>query len=98
MLGSGDPTPYDLPAAGLLVLCAAVLLAGSLLGSLWPPVLATVLRRGALLVSTVATVVVLAAWPTRSGVVGAGRLLTIWPAYAAVVVLFVAWSIRAGRL
>jgi hypothetical protein len=98
MLGSGDPTPYDLPLVALLAVCVAVLLAGSILGAGWPSALANVLRRGALVIAVSSTTVVLLVWPTRSGVVGAGRLLTIWPALATAVVLFVVWTVRAGRL
>ncbi len=98
MLGSGDPTPYDFPLVGLLVCCAALLLAGSILGAGWASSLATALRRGSLAVAIAGTAVVLIVWPTRDGIVGAGRLLTIWPALAVVVVLFIVWSVRAGRL
>jgi hypothetical protein len=98
MLGSGDPTPYDFHLVGLLAFCALVLLAGSILGAAWTTTLATILRRGALVVGISATAFVLVVWPTRDGIVGAGRLLTIWPAVALVVVLFIVWSVRAGRL
>jgi hypothetical protein len=98
MLGSGDPTPYDFHLVGLLAICAAVLLAGSIMGAGWSASLAAWLRRGALAVAIASTAAVLIAWPTRDGIVGAGRLLTIWPAMAIVVALFIVWSLRAGRL
>jgi len=98
MLGSGDPTPYDLPALVFLVICAAILLAGSAVGGGWSPRLASGLRRGPLVAATAVMAAVLVVTPTRDGIVGAGRMLTIWPAFALVAVLFIVWTLRAGRL
>jgi hypothetical protein len=46
----------------------------------------------------VATAAVVYVTPTRDGIVGAWRVLSVWPALAAVVLGFLAWSWRAGRL
>ena len=98
MLGSSDPTPYDLPAALILVVCSVVLLVGFFFGASWPSVISAGIRRGILLLALLLLIGLHLVTPTRSGIVGAGRLLTLWPAGLLVFLLFSAWCIRAGRL
>jgi hypothetical protein len=98
MLGSGDPTPYDMKLVALLGGIALLLLAGALSGGYWSPALALTVRRGGAIVAIGALATVLLLTPTRSGIVGAGRLVTIWPAFALVAILFAIWSWRAGRV
>lgn len=98
MLHGSDPTPHDVPLLVLLVLLAAVLAAGVFFGTAWPPAVADILRRGSIVVALIAFTSVHVATPTSNGIVGAGRLLTIWPAFSLDVLLFAIWSWRAGRL
>ncbi len=98
MLGSGNPTPYDLPALAVLVVLAIVLLVGCILGQGWPAPSAGIVRRGAVILAALTLAAVLVATPTTNGIVGAGRLLTLWPAALANAVLFAVWSWRAGQL
>ena len=97
MTGSGDPTPFD--GYALLALCvlAAALLVGCILGPRWGSAMATGVRWGALCLAIAVTAAVLILTPTMSGVVGAGRLLTLWPAAITAVVLFLVWSWRLGH-
>jgi hypothetical protein len=55
-------------------------------------------RRGAMGLAVLLLGAVLIITPTTSGTVGAGRLLTLFPAAAAVAVLFLIWSWRIGHL
>jgi len=96
--GSGDPTPYDFLLLVLFGIVAIVLIAGAITGDAWSPGLAPWLRRGSVLVAIGALAAVLVITPTRNGIVGAGRLLTIWPAFAVVILAFLVCSWRAGRL
>jgi hypothetical protein len=98
ILGFSDPTPYDLFGAFVLAACAVGLVAGLLTGPSWSLPLATITRRGLLLVVCLVPAVILLLTPTRSAVVGAGRLLTLWPLFIVDLLLFAAWSWRAGRL
>jgi hypothetical protein len=98
VLGSGNPTPYDVPLIGVLVALALVLVVGAFTANAWPPGVGTWVRRGALAAGVVATAAVVYVTPTRDGIVGAWRVLSVWPALAAVVLGFLAWSWRAGRL
>jgi len=98
MLGSGNPTPYDLPLIGLLVVIAVLLFAGSATASAWSPATATIVRRGGLLLAVAATAVVMVVTPTTNGIIGAGRVLMVWPAFGATVLGYLIWSWRAGRL
>ena len=52
----------------------------------------------ALLVGIAATVVVRVVTPTTNGIIGAGRVLFVWPAIALAVIAYVVWSWRAGSL
>jgi hypothetical protein len=97
ILGSGDPTPFDGYATFALGLLAALLLAGSVLGSRWESTPASVLRWGALGIAVLVLGAVLILTPTTSGAVGAGRLLTVFPAALAVAVFFLIWSWRLGH-
>lgn len=98
MLGAGDPTPYDLQALALLVVLALVLLAGCVFGPGWSPEVGRRVRWTVLVLAAVIVLAVSLVTPTGNGIVGAGRLLTLWPAAALNLLLFVVWSWRAGRL
>lgn len=98
MLGSGNPTPYDIPALIALCVLALVLLVGCFLGSAWPVSSANFVRRGAMILAALILGAVLVATPTTGGIVGAARLLTLWPAALANAILFAIWSWRAGQL
>ena len=98
MIGSGDPTPYDFPLLALFAIILIVFIAAAIAGAAWPAAIATGLRRGGLLFAICALAAVLVISPTRNGMIGAGRVLTIWPAFAIVVIAFIAFSWRAGRL
>jgi hypothetical protein len=97
MTGSGDPTPFDGYAILGLCLLATALLVGCVLGPRWESSTATLVRWGALCLAVAITAAVLTLTPTMNGVVGAGRLLTLWPATIAAVVLFLVWSWRLGH-
>jgi hypothetical protein len=97
MLGSGDPTPYDMPALMVLCLLAALMLVGCVLGQEWQSLLATVVRWGAVILAVFIVAGVLIITPTISGIVGAGRLLTLWPAALSIVAFFLIWSWRIGH-
>ena len=98
MLGSGNPTPYDIPLIVFLAAIAVILFIGAFAGSAWPPTTALLVRRGAFAIGVMATVLVHIVTPTRNGIVGAGRVLFMWPAIGLMVVAFAVWSWRAGRL
>jgi hypothetical protein len=98
MFGSGDPTPFDAGLVALLLVLAALLAVGAVTSHHWSPVAAAATRRGAVAVAIGATIVVLIRTPTGSGIVGAGRAFTVWPALIVVAVAYLAWSWRAGRL
>jgi hypothetical protein len=97
MLGSGDPTPLDGYALLALCLLAITLLVGCILGPRWVSPAATVIRYGAMLVTALIVAGVLILTPTTSGIVSAGRIVTLWPAAIAASVLFLAWSWRLGN-
>jgi hypothetical protein len=97
MLGSGDPTPYDAALVLLLLALAVLLAAGAVTAGVWSPAAAAAVRRGAALLAVCATAVVLVRTPTTSGIVGAGRVISVWPALAAAGLAYLAWSWRAGR-
>lgn len=98
MPGSGDPTPFD--GFTLVALCslAVLLLIGCILGPRWATTAAMWLRWGALGLSVLLLGAVLTTTSTMSGVVGTGRLLTLYPAAAAMAVFFLIWSWRLGHL
>ena len=98
MLGSGDPTPYDFGLVLLLLGLAVLLAVGAMTTGLWSPGTAAAVRRGAVLLAVCATAVVLVRTPTTNGMIGAGRVITVWPALAAAALAYLAWSWRAGRL
>ena len=98
MLGSGDPTPYDSDALVLLGALAVVLLFGAIAGANWVSAWAGYVRWGAMLTALTIFSVVHLVTPTANGIVGAGRMLTIWPAAFGCVVLFLVWSWRIGHL
>ena len=97
MLGSGDPTPYDMPALVALCLLASLMLVGCIMGQEWQSLSATMVRRGAVILAVLILAAVLILTPTTSGIVGAGRLMTVWPAALLTVVLFLIWSRRIGH-
>jgi hypothetical protein len=97
ILGSTDPTPYDLYALAVLVVLAGVLFVGCILGPRWISELATWVRWGAMLLAVVVLAAILIITPTTNGIVGAGRLLTLWPAALANIVFFLLWSWRIGH-
>jgi hypothetical protein len=97
MLGSGDPTPYDGYALVLLGVLAAVLLFGAIAGTNWASAWASYIRWGAMLAALTVLGLVLLVTPTLNGIGGAGRMLTLWPAAGACVVLFLFWSWRVGH-
>ena len=97
MLGSGDPTPYDMPVLVVLCLLAALMLVGCIVGQEWQSLSATVVRWGAVILAVFIVAGVLIITPTISGIVGAGRLLTLWPAALSIVALFLIWSWRIGH-
>jgi len=98
MLGSGNPTPYDIPLIALLVALAILLFLGAATSGSWSPMTATVVRRGAIVVAIGATAVVHIVTPTTNGIIGAARVLFVWPAIALVVIAFIVWSWRIGHL
>jgi hypothetical protein len=98
MLGSSDPAPYDTLAIVALACLGLVLLAGVVTGHYWSLHLANFARRAAVLLAVVVVAVLLFVTPTRSGAVGAGRLLTLWPAVGIDLLLYLLWTWRAGRL
>ena len=97
MLGAGNPTPLDGYAVVALCVLAAILLFGFLIGPKWTSNIANWVRWGALVLSAVVLVAVLLVTPTTSGIIGAGRMLSLYPAAIAVVVLFLAWCWRIGH-
>lgn len=98
MIGSGDPTPFDFPLLALFAIVAIALIAGAIAGPAWGIGMATWLRRSGALVAIAALAAVLVLTPTRTGSVGAGRIITIFPAFALVMIIFLACSWRAGRV
>lgn len=98
MLGSTDPTPYDAGLVILLLLLAALLAVGAVTAGMWSPSTAAAVRRSAVLLAVCATAVVIVRTPTTNGTIGAGRLISVWPALAMAGVTYLAWSWRAGRL
>lgn len=98
MLGSGNPTPYDTPLFVLLVVLALLLIAGAVTATSWSPSTAAIVRRVAAIVAVGATAVVFWVTPTTNGIIGATRVLFIWPALAVDVVAYLVWSWRAGGL
>jgi len=96
ILGSGNPTPYDLPAIGTLVLLGLILLTGTLLGPRWTSDAATLTRWSAAILSLLAFSLVHVLTPTPNGFVGAGRMITLWPAFGINVLLFAIWTWRVS--
>ncbi len=97
MLGSGDPTPLDFYAMVAICTMAVTLLFGCVLGPSWITNSAALVRWGATILALVVFISVQFVTPTMSGAVGAGRLITLWPAAFSVVVLFLVWSWRIGH-
>lgn len=54
-------------------------------------------RWGAVILAVLIVAAVLILTPTTSGAVGAGRLMTLWPAALLTVGLFLIWSWRIGH-
>jgi hypothetical protein len=98
VLGSGNPTPYDVPLFIVLVALAILLLIGAGTAPSWTPATAVVVRRAAVLLGIVATAVVLIVTPTTNGIIGAGRVLFIWPALGVTILGYLIWSWRSGGL
>ena len=98
MFGSGNPAPYDIPLIVVLVLLAILMFVGASVGSMWAPSTATLVRRGTMLVAIIAIAAVHIATPTTNGIMGAARMLFVWPAIALAVIAFAVWSWRAGGL
>lgn len=97
MLGSGNPTPYDGYALAILGVLAAVLLVGAVVGTRLTAAWAGHLRWGAVLASLAVLGAVLLFTPTTNAIVGAGRMLTLWPTTFGCVVFFLLWSWRIGH-
>ena len=97
MLGSGDPTPFDWYATVTICLLAATLFFGCILGTNWESTSSNLFRWGATITALLVFVSVLVITPTTSGAVGAGRLITLWPAVFTLVILFFVWSWRIGH-
>ena len=97
MIGSGDPTPFDLPLTALLAGLAVFFLVGAARAHSWTSGLATLLRRVGLVLAIAATGAVHVVTPTTNGIIGAGRLFTVWPAFGLAVLAYAAWAWRAGR-
>ena len=98
MIGSSDPTPYDESAMIALACLGLILLAGVLTGHHWPSGFPTFVRRAAAILTAFVVGLLLFVTPSKSGIVGAGRLLTLWPLACIDIVLFAIWAWRAGRL
>ena len=98
MFGSGNPTPYDFPLIFLLMGLAILMFVGASIGSTWAPSTATLVRRGSMVVAVVAIAAVHIITPTTNSIVGAGRMLFLWPAIALAVIAFLVWSWRVGGL
>jgi hypothetical protein len=94
IIGSGNPTPYDGLVLGTLLTCGLILLTGILWGRHWEPGTAQLCRWAALLVSAAALGLLLWLSPTTNGIIGAGRLISIWPAAIANALLFAIWTWR----
>jgi hypothetical protein len=94
MLGSGNPTPYDVPAIIVLVLFGLTLLTGAILGPRWSGDAATLTRWSSAMVSALLLAAGHHLTPTTNGIIGAGRLITLWPAFAANMLLFALWTWR----
>ena len=98
MFGTGDPTPYDVGLFVVLVALTILLVIGAATAGMWPSGTAAGVRRGAVLLALAATAAVMIRTPTTNGIIGAARLLFIWPALAAACLTYVLWSWRAGSL
>jgi hypothetical protein len=98
MLGSGDPTPYDAGLVVLLLVLGVLLIIGTATSGWWTPATAAIIRRIAVSLAVCATAFVLVRTPTTNGIIGAGRLFSMWPALAVTVLAYLAWSWRAGSL
>ncbi len=98
MLGSGNPTPYDIPLAVALAVIALLLLAGAMTAGSWSPPVAGIVRRGAIAVAIATFTVVMIVTPTTNGIIGAGRVLFVWPPLALAVIGYLVWSWRVGSL
>lgn len=98
MIGSGDPTPYDLPLAFLLAALGTMLFVGACVGKAWPATVANLARRGTMLLSVISTVTVLILTPVPDGIAGAGRMFLLGPAVAFAVFAYGFWAWRAARL
>jgi hypothetical protein len=97
MFGPSNSTPYDVPLLILLVALAVLLFIGAATASAWSPTSASVVRRGAIVVAIGAFVVVHVVTPTANGIIGAARMVFLWPALALTIVAFLVWGWRAGR-
>ena len=98
MPGSSDPTPYDTTAIAALIIFGLIILAGVISGHHWPPHVSSFVRRAVALLAVVVVASPLFVTPTKNGIVGAGRLITLWPAVAVDGILFAIWVWRAGRV
>ena len=98
MLGSGNTTPYDFPVLIALGAFAILLLVGCFLGQGWPSPSGTIVRRGAIILALLLVAVVYVVTPSPSGIEGAARMLTLWPALGVNALLFAIWSWRVGQL
>jgi len=98
MLGSGNTTPYDFSVLIALGALAIVLLAGCVLGQSWPAPSGTFVRRGAIILALLLVAAVYVVTPSPSGIEGAARMLTLWPALGVNALLFAIWSWRVGQV
>lgn len=94
MIGSGNPTPYDAPALVALVLLCLILLFGCILGPRWDGDAAAITRWSAAVISVLVLAAVHGLTPTPSGLIGAGRLVTLWPVFVVNLLLFIFWTWR----
>jgi hypothetical protein len=71
---------------------------GAATSASWSPTTATLVRRGAMALSIAAVAVVHIVTPTTNGIMGAARVLFVWPAIAIAVIAFIVWSWRIGHV
>ena len=96
MLGSSDTTPLDLAVTCIPIACSVILGVGVVYGGSWPASVGAGVRRSTLLIAVLLFVAAHVLHPTRSGIVGAGRLVTLWPTGLLFVLLFVACPFVPG--
>ena len=96
MLGSGDPTPYDIPAAIALGMLALLALIGCFAGNRWSPEWVIPLRYFCLGLALAIVALVYILTPTPNGIAGAGRIFMLWLPLAANLLLIALWFWRSS--